>query len=143
MKFLSALAATSQRRMRRFVIGAALAAASGLAAVVGLGFATYALFEAWRLQYGVVNAALGLSAIYFLLAGVLYLCSRRAGGNSPAPAAALPLTDNADALRAASQAGGSPQAAALAMGVELAKQMSPVQLAALAVLSGFIAGRRL
>ena len=84
MKFLSALAAGSQQRLRRFAIRAALALAAALSAAIGLGFATYALFEAWRLQYGIINAAIGLSAIYFILAGVLYLCCGRIGLAPPA-----------------------------------------------------------
>jgi len=146
MKFLSVLAASSQRRVRRFFLCAALALASVLSGVVGLGFATYALFEAWRLQYGIVNAALGLSAIYIILATILYLCFLRVGAK-PRPVASSDLgrasDQNLDAVKAAAQAAGAPQAAALAMGVELAKQMSPLQLAMLAVFSGFIAGRRL
>jgi hypothetical protein len=145
MKFLSVLAARSQQGLRRFFIGAALVLASLLSGAIGVGFATYALFEAWRLQYGVINASLGLSAIYIVLSGVLYLCSRRAG-SLPRAAASGPVSGlgaNGDPLKAAAQASGAPQAAALAMGVELAKQMTPLQLATLAVLSGFVAGRRL
>jgi hypothetical protein len=145
MKLLSALAASSQRRARRVFLCATLAFASVLSGAVGLGFATYALFEAWRLQYGVIDAALGLSAVYIILAAILYLCCLRAGAR-PRAAASSPLgsgsSDNFDAVKAAAQATGAPQAAALAMGVELAKQMTPLQLAMLAALSGFVAGRR-
>ena len=106
---------------------------------------TYALFEAWRLQYGAVNAALGLGAIYFLLAGILYLCSLRVGASPRTAPKSKPsgLDDNLDGLKAAAQANAAPQTAALAMGVELAKQLTPLQLAMLAALSGFVAGRRL
>jgi hypothetical protein len=141
MKFLSALAASSQRRLRRYLICAALVFASVLSGAIALGFATYALFETWRLQYGVVHAALGLAALYFIVAVILYLCFLRVGtvkNSAPTvPDAKL------DALAAAAQANAQPQAAALAMGLELAKQMSPLQLTMLAALSGFIAGRRL
>jgi hypothetical protein len=145
MNFLSALAASAQGRARRFFLCAALALASALSGAIGLGFATYALFEAWRLQYGIVNAALGLSAIYIVLAVILYLCCLRVGAKPQraAPAPGISPGDNFDAMKAATQATGAPQAAALAMGVELAKQMSPLQLAMIAALSGFVAGRRL
>ena len=145
MKFLSVLAAGSQRRMRSFFIRAALALAGALSGAVGLGFATYALFYAWRLQYGVVNASIGLSAIYLILAGVLYLCSRSVGrAPIPQPTSALSgeLSGDAEAALKA-QAGGASQAAALAAGVELAKHLTPLQFAMLAALSGFVAGRRL
>ena len=145
MKFLSTLAAQSQHRLRRFFICACLALACALSGAIGLGFATYALFAAWRLQYGAVNAAIGLGAIYLILSGVLYLCCRRVG--LPAPAASRPAVRSAGeaaaALESAAQPSGAPQAAAIAMGLELAKQMTPLQLAVLAALSGFVAGRRL
>jgi hypothetical protein len=146
MKFLSVLAASAQGRARRFFLCAALAFASALSGAIALGFATYTLFEAWRLQYGSVNAALGLSAIYIILAAILYLCCLRVGAKPRAVVNSAPVTgsvDDIDALKAAAQATGAPQAAALAMGVELAKQMTPLQLTMLAVLSGFVAGRRL
>jgi hypothetical protein len=145
MKFLSVLAASAQGRARRFFLCATLVLASALSGAIGLGFATYALFETWRLQYGTVNAALGLSAIYIVLAVILYLCCLRLGARPRAAptASGIGPGDNSDSMKAATQAAGAPQAAALAMGVELAKQMSPLQLAMLAALSGFIAGRRL
>jgi hypothetical protein len=143
MKFLSTLAAGSQQRLRRFAIRGALAFAAALSAAIGLGFATYALFEAWRLQYGTINASIGLSAIYFIVAGILYLCCRRIGLAPPAvstSALAESLPGDAETLKAA---GANAQGAALALGVELAKQLTPLQLAMLSLLSGFVAGRRL
>jgi hypothetical protein len=147
MKFLSTLAAGSQQRLRRFAIRAALALAAVVSAAIGLGFASYALFEVWRLHYGAINASIGLSAIYFILAGVLYLCCGRIGLAPPAPptsALAGGLSGDAEGLKAAAmQAGLSSQGAALAAGVELAKQLTPLQLVMLSALSGFVAGRRL
>jgi len=79
MPYFSAMAARSRGRLRRFALCAALATAGTLAALVGLAFATCALFEAWRLQYGVVTAAIGLSAIYVVAALILFLCIRLVG----------------------------------------------------------------
>jgi hypothetical protein len=147
MKFLPGLpglVAESQQKARRFLICAVFAFASAVASVVGLCFLTYALFDAWRLQYGAVSAATGLGAIYLVVAGILYLCYRRAALK---PLAALGpgarTASEADAIKAAAQSGDPPQVAALAMGVELAKQLTPLQLAMLAVISGFVAGRKL
>jgi hypothetical protein len=143
MRFLSTLAAGSQQRLRRLAIRGALVFSAALSAAIGLGFATYALFAAWRLQYGIINASIGLSAIYFILAGILYLCCRRIGLAPPAaPTSALAegLTGDVETLKAA---GANSQGAALALGVELAKQLTPLQLAMVALLSGFVAGRRL
>jgi hypothetical protein len=146
MQFLSALAARSRQSMRRVVICVALAFAGALSGAVGLGFATYALFEAWRLQYGVVGASIGLSAIYLVLALVFFLCLRLVG----APRSAKIVsglgegsTGDASTLKSTVQASGASDAAALAVGVEIARQLTPLQLAMLAAFSGFIAGRRL
>ena len=146
MTFLSALAEWPRQRLRRLFIRAALAFASALLAAIGLGFATYALFAALRLQYGVVNASIGLGAIYFILAGIVYLCSRRIGAKSANMKASAPisgLTADSEALKAAAQSASEQQAAVLALGIELAKQLTPVQLAVLGLLSGFVAGRKL
>jgi hypothetical protein len=146
MRLLSVLAAGSQQLARRVLVRAALAFSCALSGTIGLGFATYALFEALRLQYGVVNAAIGLGAIYLIVAGILYLCYRRAG-SSPVANASLGLSrgleGNAEALNAAARASDAPQAVALVISAELVKQMTPLQLTMLAVICGFVAGRRL
>jgi putative superfamily III holin-X len=145
MKFLSALAAQTQQRLRRFIICASLAFAAALTGATGLGFATYALFQALRRDYGAINAAIALAAIYIVIAGLLALIARRAGRPARADASPPPQAASAatDPLSAAAQDSGAPQAAAVAMGVELAKQLTPLQLTLLAALSGFVAGRRL
>jgi hypothetical protein len=146
MRLLSVLAAGSQQLARRVLVVAALAVACALSGAVGVGFATYALFETWRLSYGVVNASIGLGAIYLIVAGVLYLCYRCAGSR-PVASVSFGLSrgpaGNAEALNAAARASGAPQAAALAIGAELVNQMTPLQLTMLAVIAGFVAGRRL
>ncbi len=129
MGLLSVLAAGSHQLARRVLVRTALAFACALSGAIGLAFTTYALLEALRLQYGVVNALFGLGAIYLIVAGILYLCYRRSGPR--------PVTD------AAARANEAPQAIALAMSAELVKQMTPLQLTALAVISGFVVGRRL
>lgn len=145
MKFLSVLAAQTQQRLRQFIVCASLACAAAVTGAIGLGFATYALFRALQLQYGPVNAAIAVAAIYLVAAGLLALLARGAGRSArvnagPPPAAAAAP---ADPLSAAAPANGAAQAAAIAMGVEIAKQLTPLQLTLLAVLSGFVAGRRL
>ncbi len=146
MRLVSVLAASSQQFARRVLVRAALAFACALSGTIGLGFATYALLEVLRLRYGVVNASIGLGAIYLIAAGILYLCYRRTGSTTGANAPAglsQGRPGNAEALKAAAQAGQSPQAAALAMSVELVREMTPLQLTMLAVISGFVAGRNL
>jgi hypothetical protein len=146
MRLLSVLAAGSQLLARRLFVRTTLAFACALSGTIGLGFVTYALFGALRLQYGVVNAPIRLGAIYLIVAGVLYLRCRLAG-QTPVANASSGLSrgraDNAEALNAAGQASEAPRAVALAMSAELVKQMTPLQLTMLAVISGFVAGRRL
>jgi hypothetical protein len=77
MRLLSVQAAGERQCARRFFVRAALASACALSGTIGLGFATYTLFEALRLQYGIVNASIGLGAIYLVVAGIL-LSPRRA-----------------------------------------------------------------
>jgi hypothetical protein len=146
MRLLSVLAGGSQQLARRFFVRAALAFACALSATIGLVFATYALFEALRWQCGVVNASIGLGAIYFVAACILYLCHHRAGPMLVANARfglSQGQAGNAEALKAAAQASEATQAVALAMSVELVRQMTPLQLTMLAAISGFVAGRRL
>jgi hypothetical protein len=146
MRLLSALTAGWRQLARRFFARAALAFACALSGTIGLGFATYALFEALRLQYGVVNASIGLGAIYLVAAGILYLSYRRAGptlvANAPSGLSQGRAGD-AEALKAAALTSEAPHAVALAMSAELVRQMTPLQLTMLAVISGFVAGRRL
>jgi hypothetical protein len=147
MKFLSVLAASAQLRVRSAANRLALALASAFCGAIGVAFATYALFHALEAQYGAINASIGLSAIYFILALVLYLFSRRVGlaprVQSGLTAEATSSIGEPDALKASMQSASSSQAAALALGAEFAKQLTPLQLAMLSALSGFVAGRRL
>lgn len=146
MQFLSAWAARSRQGARRLVIRAALALAGALAAMVAIAFATGALFEAWRLQYGVVGASVGLSVVYLVLAAICLLSLRLVGAGRPATLIAEPSPGSpADAatLKSPPQTRGASEAAALAIGVEIARQLTPLQLAIVAAISGFVAGRRL
>jgi hypothetical protein len=146
MRLLSVLVPGSRQLARRVFVRVALAFSCALSGIVGLGFATCALFEALRPLYGVVNALLGLGAIYLIVAGILYLCYRRA---APRPVADTTAGLNpgrvrgAEAINATARANDAPQALALVMSAELVKQMTPLQLAALAAISGFFVGRRL
>jgi len=142
MSLLSVLAAGSKRRLRVLILGAALALAGAASASVGLGFATFALFEAVRLRTDAIDAALAVSGLYFLLAAIFFLLRRRVATPRRVPETAAPAAQDApiDPLGAAA---GAPQAAAIAMGAELARQLTPLQLTLLAALSGFVAGRRL
>jgi MFS family permease len=145
---LSAMAGRARRGLRRAAIRAALALGGTLSALAAVGFATCALFEAWRAQYGAVIAALAVSGVYLVLAALLFLCLRLLGGEKP-PAAAgpppppPPPAREDEAAKAARPTGAESEAAALAVGVEIAKTLTPLQLTIVAAISGFIAGRKL
>jgi len=143
MKVLSALAADAQQGLQRLIVSTGLALAAVLAAAVGLGFATSSLFVALRAQYGAVIAALIVSVIYFVIAALLFFLSRRAGRRTPMREAREQLRQAGEKLSAEADTADAPQVAAMAAGLELAKQMTPLQLTLLAALSGFVAGRRL
>jgi hypothetical protein len=143
---LSALIAGSQQLVRRVLVLGALAFACALSVTIGLGLLTCALYEALRLHYGAVTALFGLGGIYLIVAGILYLCYRRARSSSAGNTSSglsREQARNAETLDASAQAGEAPQAVALALGAELVKQMTPLQLTILAAISGFVAGRRL
>jgi hypothetical protein len=139
-----ALTAASRKYAQRLATRMALAGVGAAAALVGLGFATDALYAALRAQYGVVDAAAALAAIYLVLAGVLFACRGLVGsaaardslGDRRLPAAVTDATAKQIEADAA-------QAATLALGVEAAKQLTPAQLVLLAALTGFVAGRKI
>jgi hypothetical protein len=143
--WLSALVTASRQRLRRLLVCLGLALVAASAAAVGLGFASAATFEALRAPYGAMQASIWMSAGYFVLAGAFYVAYRRARGRTrPEPLAVARAEAAAiDPLATAAEAAGGSQAAAVAVGAELVKQLTPLQLALLAALSGFIAGRRL
>jgi hypothetical protein len=137
---LSALAEESKQHVRALVVAAILGLAAVAFASVGVAFATYALFETLRATYGVVEASLFVSALYFVVAAILFAVARQRGKPRRAPTA---HSTPAPSPAAAWPASGAPQTAAIAMGLDLAKQMSPLQLTILAALSGFVAGRKI
>ena len=137
MRLLSVLAAGSQQLARRILVRVALAFACALLGTIGTGFATYALFESMRLQYGVINALFELGTIYLIVAGIRFLCYRRAGSR-PVANAFFGLkrgrVPNAEAANAVARPSEAPQAVALAMSAELVKQMTPLQPTMLAAI---------
>jgi hypothetical protein len=85
---LSALVTASRQRLQRLLVCLALALAAVASAVVGLGFATAATFEALRAPYGAIQASIWMSAGYFVLAAALCVAYRLARGRRrPKPVA--------------------------------------------------------
>jgi hypothetical protein len=149
---LRALTAEPRRRLRRLFTGVLLACAGAAFALIGLGFATWALFVTAREQWGVVGAAAAIAAGYFVVAIGLFAWrakvvasdapQARSPENRPPDEPVTASADSAEALAKKIAAGGAAQAAAFAPGDELAKQLTPAQLVMLAALNGFISGRK-
>jgi hypothetical protein len=140
-----ALIAPSQKYAQRLVARMALACAGAAAGAVGLGFATYAFFAALRAQYGAVEAAAAIAATYLILAGILLAWRGVIGSTASRGAPTLPTRLAADASqRTAKQLQtDAAQAATLALGMEVSRQLTPVQLILVAALTGFVAGRKI
>ena len=71
MSLLWASSAGPRKQVRRPLAGVALSCAGAAFGLVGLGFATWALFVTIRAQYGVADAAAAIAAIYLVLAVAL------------------------------------------------------------------------
>jgi hypothetical protein len=141
-----ALAAASQKYAQRLAARMALTCAGAAAGLVGLGFATWALFAALRAQYGLVEAAAAIGAIYLILAGVLFAWRGAVGSaalrDTRSPGDRRLAAGAADAAAKQLQTDAA-QAATLALGMEVTKQLTPVQLILVAALTGFVAGRKI
>jgi hypothetical protein len=147
MEVLWALAAEPCRRIRRLAAGALLAFVGAAFGLVGIGFATRALFVAVQAQYGAADAAAAVSAAYIVLAAILFawraiLLSRSAAAG-PTPRSRPVVREAANAFAEQIAAANVAQADTIGLGVELAKQLTPVQLVLLSALAGFVGGRKL
>jgi hypothetical protein len=144
----SFLCAAVERRLRDCMLGVIAAVMVGLFAAVSLGFGTFAAYVYVRGSEGRVVAALIVCAAYGLLAlAILTIRAvrRRAGRLRRAGATSAPASPgDVDALLQTLAAAGAPQdQPALAAAMQLGRELSPMQLLALAVIGGFIAGRKL
>jgi hypothetical protein len=139
------LAAAAGRGPRNLLLGAAAATLAALFAAVSLGFGTFAAYIYLRASEGRVVAALIVAAAYGLLAitigviGAARLRLRRAAAAS-APAS----RGNVDSLlQHLAAAGSAENQQALVAAMQRGREFSPMQLLALALIGGFIAGRKL
>jgi hypothetical protein len=128
----------------------------------GAIFLTIALFVFVRPLAGTAIAALGMGGLYLGVAIICIIVASHDRGDQAAPAAAqsgpLPETQGnppfqkrafasnideavAPVLDILREAGLERERAALAAGTEIAKQLHPFSLAALAIVAGFILGR--
>jgi len=142
------MAAAAKRRLRHFLLGVAAATVAALFAAVSLGFGTFTAYIYLRGLEGRVVAALIVCAVFGLLAitiGVIGAARRRAGRLRPAAAASAPASrGNVDwLLQHLATAGTAQDQQALDAAMRLGREFSPRELLALALIGGFIVGRRL
>jgi hypothetical protein len=141
-----ALTAASRKYARRLAARMALACAGAAAGVVGTAFATAALFAAIRAQYDVIDASAAIAALYLILAGVLFAWRGVVGTTEVRHG---PVLDARQLARGAADAAtkqidaDAAQTATLALGMNVARQLTPMQLILLAALTGFVAGRKI
>ena len=144
MSLLWASSAGPRKQVRRLLAGVALSCAGAAFGSVGLGFATWALFVTIRAQYGVADAAAAIAAIYLVLAVALLAWRGKIAPVAAAETRSLgnrqSVKDTTDRLARLIAAGSATRP--LALGEELAEQLTPVQLVLLAALTGFVAGRK-
>jgi hypothetical protein len=146
---MSLLGALTERRFRDFSLGVGAVAVVALLGAVALGFGTLAAYVYFRASQGVVGATLIICFAYALLAiliGAVAMIRRRAerlvrsAASAPTPAA----SQNIDSFFQSMAEVGAPQdRQALLAALQLGRGLSPLQLITIALVGGFIVGRKL
>jgi len=137
--------AVADWRPRDFLIGMVAAEAVALLAVVSLGFGIFAAFTHLAATQGTVHAALvisGSAAVVAAIAGFA-LARWQAGASPPDPPPAEPPPDSLEVLLKSLTAAGTQQdQAALISALRLGRDLTPMELLAVSLVSGFFAGRK-
>ena len=139
------LRAAIERRLRDFLLCVAAATVVAVFGAVSLGFGTFAAYIYLRASEGGVVSALIVCAAYgFVAITVGAIClARRRGGRLRRTAATSASPGTVDSLLQALAAAGTPQdPLVLDAAMRLGRALSPMQLVALALIGGFIAGRK-
>ena len=140
------LGAAAEQRLGDFLLAVAGAGIMALFAAVSLGFGTFAVYAYLRASQGRVVAALIICAAYGATAITIWaigMARRRARRLRLAAmaSASAPVADINSLLRHLVAAGA--QQDQLALVARLGRELSPMQLLALALIGGFIAGKKL
>ena len=139
------LSAAAERRLGDFLLGAAVAGMVALFAAVSLGFGAFAIYAYLQASQGRVVAALIVCAAFG--AAAIAICAiamarRRARRSRQAAKASSARAGDIDLLLRHLAAAGAQQDQ-LALAARLGRELSPMQLLALALAGGFIAGKKL
>ena len=136
----------AERRLGDFLLGVAAAGVVALSAAISLGFGTFAVYAYLRASQGrvvaalIVCAAFGATAITIWAVGMARRRARRLRLAAMASASAS-VEDLNSILQHLVAAGAQQDQLAAAM--RLGRELSPMQLFALALVGGFIAGKKL
>ena len=142
------LGAAAERGLGKLLLGVAAAGVVALFAAVSLGFGTFAVYVYLRASQGRVVAALIICAVYGVTAITIWAIgaarrrARRLRLAAMAPASAS-LEDIDWLLQYLVAAGAQQEQLALVAAMRLGRELSPMQLLALALVGGFIAGKNL
>ena len=136
----------TERRFRAFLLGVGAAAVVTMFATASLGFGAFAAYGYLRPVVGPVGAALVLCGTFGLLALVIgaFTWTRHRARRMQANAAASTPAENVNSFLQGFIATGAPdQQSTLDAAMRFARDMTPMQLVALALIGGFTAGRKL
>ena len=136
----------TERRFRAFLLGVGAAAVVTMFAIASLGFGALGAYGYLRPMEGSVAAALILGAASGVLALAIgaFTWTRRRARRMQANAAASTPAGNVNSFLQGFIATGAPdQQSTLDAAMRFAHDMTPMQLVALALIGGFIAGRKL
>jgi len=128
---------------RDFMIGAIGAELVTLFTIICLGFGTFAAYTHFSASQGPVFAAIMISATYGVVAVICGVALMRWHDRSSRPASAAPAPpENLEALLQSLSAAGAPQdQKALITALRVGRDLSPMELLAVSLISGFFAGR--
>ncbi|MCZ8147590.1 MAG: hypothetical protein O9325_07055 [Roseomonas sp.] len=129
---------------RNLLIGAIGAEVVMLFAAVSLGFGTFAAYTHLSASEGPVFAAVVISAAYGVVAIISGVAlARWHGRSSRSRSAASAPPENLEALLQSLAAAGAPQdQTALIAALRAGRDLAPMELLAISLISGFFAGRR-
>lgn len=129
---------------RDFLIGMVGAEVVTLLGAVSLGFGTFAGYAHLSATQGPVFAGLVIAAAYGVVAvtGGIALARWHASSSKAVPAEEPAPPENLEALLRSLAGAGTPQdQMALIAALKVGREVSPMQLLAISLISGFFAGR--
>lgn len=135
--------AAADRHPRDFMIGAIGAELVTLFTIICLGFGTFATYTYVSASEGPVFAAAVISVAYGVVAVICGVALMRWHERLSRPASAAPAPpENLEALLQSLSAAGAPQdQKALITALQVGRDLSPMELLAVSLISGFFAGR--